>query len=172
MIRQISVCMCVYTYIQIHTSGAFLQGLLWILTAKLYRDLELLTIDMSRETQRTPRSAGHPGMPPINCVVHFCTTKPGWVAQTPELFEYQSLGFFIFYGQFDGENGESTGIFGYPIVWTESFVHRRYSGTKPIRSWLYVLWLCGLQRRTHPFVTSNFAHGAQATFYGGKLVGW
>jgi hypothetical protein len=52
-------------------------------------------------------------------------------------------------------------------VWTESFVHRRYSGTKPIRS-----WLCGLQRRTHPFVTSNFAHGAQATFYGGKLVGW
>jgi len=26
---------------------------------------------------------------PIACVVHFCTTKPGWVAQTPELFEYQ-----------------------------------------------------------------------------------
>ena len=102
-----------YVYIYIYTdthSGAFLQGLLWILTAKLYRDLELLTIDMSRETQRTPRSAGHPGMPPINCVVHFCTTKPGWVAQTPELFEYQSLGFF--YGQFDGENGESTGILG------------------------------------------------------------
>ena len=105
--------MYVYIYIYIYTdthSGAFLQGLLWILTAKLYRDLELLTIDMSRETQRTPRSAGHPGMPPINCVVHFCTTKPGWVAQTPELFEYQSLGFF--YGQFDGENGESTGILG------------------------------------------------------------
>lgn len=32
---------------------------------------------------------GHPGMSPINCVVHFCTTKPGWVAQTPDLFEYQ-----------------------------------------------------------------------------------
>eukprot|EP00434_Breviolum_minutum_P034138 symbB.v1.2.030205.t1/scaffold3377.1/size107121/5 len=26
---------------------------------------------------------------PIACVVHFCTTKPGWVAQNPELFEYQ-----------------------------------------------------------------------------------
>ena len=29
----------------------------------------------------------------MNCVVHFCTTKPGWVAQTPELFEWQRLGF-------------------------------------------------------------------------------
>lgn len=27
--------------------------------------------------------------PAVNCVVHFCTTKPGWVAQTPELFEWQ-----------------------------------------------------------------------------------
>ncbi|CAJ1327790.1 unnamed protein product [Effrenium voratum] len=26
---------------------------------------------------------------PLHCVVHFCTTKPGWVAQTPELFEWQ-----------------------------------------------------------------------------------
>ncbi|CAE7272951.1 STR6 [Symbiodinium natans] len=26
---------------------------------------------------------------PLHCVVHLCSNKPGWVGQTPELFEYQ-----------------------------------------------------------------------------------
>mmetsp|Transcript_58717 Transcript_58717/g.157299 ORF Transcript_58717/g.157299 Transcript_58717/m.157299 type:complete len:330 (-) Transcript_58717:169-1158(-) len=26
---------------------------------------------------------------PLRCVVHICTSKPGWVAQMPELFEYK-----------------------------------------------------------------------------------
>jgi len=36
-----------------------------------------------------------PSSGPIACVVHFCTTKPGWVAQNPELFEYQTPALLI-----------------------------------------------------------------------------
>eukprot|EP00439_Symbiodinium_sp_Y106_P071696 s85_g12.t4 len=67
---------------------------------------------------------------PLHCVVHFCTTKPGWVGQTPDLFEYQlPLPALIIEGKVDETakgSDEVASTYEHPVRLSHSDGHRPF----------------------------------------------